>query len=76
MKNVRQPLEILKETALVLCAQSQLARNAMELATSPTYLGVAPAAIEKIIRARLAVHNVSQEAADSFVRAYYEAKGK
>ena len=74
MRNVRQPLEILKETAMILCAQDQLDRNAMELATSPTYLNVQPGAVLKIIRVRLAVHNVGEAAIYAFEMSYLAAR--
>ena len=75
MINQRQPLEILKEVAMVLNAQDQIARSVQELAENQNYRNVQTAQVEKIIRQRLAVHGVCQEKIETFVAQYLAAKG-
>jgi hypothetical protein len=70
MKNYRQPLEILKETAMILNSVPNLDSNARELATNPAYSEVSESGVEKIIRSRLAVYGVPQEAIEHFVCKY------
>ena len=70
----RQPIDVLKEAATILNGVDALSRNVNELAVSSTYRDVPVANVEKIIRTRLALENVSQCQIDMYVALYLAAR--
>jgi hypothetical protein len=73
--NQRQPMDILREAAILLKGHDALTLTVAELAINKNYANTPQAQVEKIIRTRLAIEGVASARIDEYVAMYRAAKG-